>query len=237
MAKIIGNTTATSNPQPDWGQTDSTKSNYIKNKPDYDGSIAAILSRLDELEYVPITINSFTHSVGVVELGRIITSIPFAWSLNKTPTTLKIGNTTISTSASNYTLSIPNGIGSTTAYTLTASDSKNTATKSVSVQFCNGVYYGVAADSAVDSAFILGLDKTLQGGRNKTFPVTAGSGQYIWYAIPTRYGACTFNVGGFDGGFTLANTVSFTNSSGYTENYYVYRSDNANLGTQTIKVS
>lgn len=33
MAKIIGNTTATPNPKPDWNQTDETKANYIKNKP------------------------------------------------------------------------------------------------------------------------------------------------------------------------------------------------------------
>lgn len=33
MAKIIGNTTATPNPQADWNQTDSTKADYIKNKP------------------------------------------------------------------------------------------------------------------------------------------------------------------------------------------------------------
>lgn len=33
MAKIIGNTTATPNPRPDWNQTDETKADYIKNKP------------------------------------------------------------------------------------------------------------------------------------------------------------------------------------------------------------
>ena len=33
MAKIIGNTTATPNPKPDWAQTDETKADYIKNKP------------------------------------------------------------------------------------------------------------------------------------------------------------------------------------------------------------
>ena len=33
MAKIIGNTTATPNPRPDWMQTDETKADYIKNKP------------------------------------------------------------------------------------------------------------------------------------------------------------------------------------------------------------
>lgn len=33
MAKIIGNTTATPNPRPDWDQTDAAKADYIKNKP------------------------------------------------------------------------------------------------------------------------------------------------------------------------------------------------------------
>lgn len=33
MAKIIGNTTATPNPQPDWEQTNQAKADYIKNKP------------------------------------------------------------------------------------------------------------------------------------------------------------------------------------------------------------
>lgn len=33
MGKIIGNTTATPNPRPDWLQTDETKADYIKNKP------------------------------------------------------------------------------------------------------------------------------------------------------------------------------------------------------------
>lgn len=33
MSKIIGNTTATPNPRPDWNQTDANKADYIKNKP------------------------------------------------------------------------------------------------------------------------------------------------------------------------------------------------------------
>ena len=51
------------------------------------------------------------------------------------------------------------------------------------------------------------------------------------------YGTPVFNVGGFDGGFTKAASISFTNASGYTEEYAVYRSDNSNLGTKTIKVT
>lgn len=81
------------------------------------------------------------------------------------------------------------------------------------------------------------MSKALQSNKAKTFDVTTGSGQYIWYAIPSRYGTPSFNVGGFDGGFSKVSTVSYTNPSGYTENYDVYRSDNANLGKKTVKVS
>ena len=41
MAKIIGNTTATPNPQPNWTQTDSTKADYIKNKPEVGETVTA----------------------------------------------------------------------------------------------------------------------------------------------------------------------------------------------------
>lgn len=44
--KIIGDTTATPNPCPDWNQDDPTKVDYIKNKPDWE----ALMSRIQELE-------------------------------------------------------------------------------------------------------------------------------------------------------------------------------------------
>ena len=45
MPKIIGNTTATPNPRPDWNQTDETKADYIKNKPE-------ILTEADVVELI-----------------------------------------------------------------------------------------------------------------------------------------------------------------------------------------
>lgn len=50
MAKIIGNTTATPNPRPDWNQTDETKADFIKNKP----SIGAIAKK-DEITKTDLT--------------------------------------------------------------------------------------------------------------------------------------------------------------------------------------
>ena len=51
MAKIIGTPIATPLPKPDWNQTDSTKGDYIKNKP-------KIISGKAQLELVAGTISS-----------------------------------------------------------------------------------------------------------------------------------------------------------------------------------
>lgn len=40
IREIIGNTTSTPTPRSDWNQEDSTKADYIKNKPDIERIIA-----------------------------------------------------------------------------------------------------------------------------------------------------------------------------------------------------
>jgi hypothetical protein len=92
--------------------------------------------------------------------------------------------------------------------------------------------------ATIDSAAVLGLTRKLQGSKAITFTANAGATQRIAYAFPARYsGVPVFNVGGFEGGFSLASTFQFTNASGYTETYDVYLSDNVNLGSTTVKVS
>lgn len=206
-----------------------------------DKTLSDIKDRLAELEYVPISIIKFSLDKGTNELGSIVAEVKFTWKTNKAPKTLKIGSNDIpigGKTEGTYTLSGQN-INTKTDFTLVADDGKNKTSKSATVNFCNAVYYGVKTlGTSIDNAFVTSLtEKTLQSTRAKTFTVTAGVDQYIWYALPVSYGACKFNVGGFDGGFSLAETISFTNDSGYTENYYIYKSDNANLGTQTVEVS
>ena len=99
---------------------------------------------------------------------------------------------------------------------------------------------GCAAKPAIiDSGFIKGLTTSVgwASSRQKfTKTIDCPSGKYIWYAYPARLGGSMFKVGGFQGGFEPVQTVSFTNDSGYTENYYVYRSTNAGLGTAEVQV-
>ena len=189
----------------------------------------------DEFNYKPIAINSFTNNKNTQEMGTTITDVILNWTLNKKAKTLTLDSVDIPVTDTSKTLTGQN-ITTNKTFTLKAVDEKNaSATKTTAITFLNGVYWGAKGVPAqYDSAFILTLTKGLQGNKNKTFTATAGENEYLFYALPTRYGVVTFNVGGFDGGFTKVATVEFTNASGYTESYDIYRSDNANLGIQTV---
>lgn len=204
-----------------------------------EGRFTSIEERLADLLYEEISVTSYTVSPNVAELGSTVRSVTMSWVLNKEPTALTVGGTNVSpVKTGTRTVS---GLSQTEnrSWQLVATDERSvTVTRNATLYFYNGVYYGVgAAQENVDSAFIRSLTKTLRGSKLPNFTVTAAEGQYIYYCVPTRFGKCTFTVGGFTGGFTEPETVSFTNASGYTEDYYVYRSVNAGLGSQSVTVS
>lgn len=201
--------------------------------------VANLKKEVEELSYVPINITSFNCNQSTVELGTIINSLTFNWGLEgSSPVSTYLNNTLLNNTLRSYTLD-DLSLNSSTTYTLKVTDSKGTTkSRSMGVNFYNGVYYGASkVPSEINSTFILTLGKHLQSTRTSTFNLTMGSSEYAWFAIPTRYGIPTFNVGGFDGGFSIISTIQFTNSKGYTESYDVYCSDNANLGTNLFKVT
>ena len=214
--------------------------------------------------YKAIAINSLTlNRNSVYEVGEPVTGFDATWVLNKTPAeqTITVPGATGSedtviienigadvrstTALTGYAAELWSGVkkqvktSGTVTVALTVKDDRGAAaSKTASIQWLNGVYTGAAAAPAtIDSAFIRTLTKSLPGGRAKTFTVNAATGAYIWYACPVRYGTPAFNVGGFDGGFGKVATLDYTNPSGYTESYQVWRSDNAGLGSTTVVVS
>ena len=201
------------------------------------GDTSELEARIDALaQFVNYTdIATFTMSPASVEIGSASASVALAWTFNSTPSSLTLNGVSKSVSSTGETVTAADD-GSThkVEYTLATSS----GSRKVTFNFWPKVYYGAAAiPESVNSAFLLGLSNgALAGSRARTFTVNAGSGQYIWYASPVNYGDCAFSVGGFDGGFEAAQTVSVTNASGYTQNYYVYRASNANLGSTTVVV-
>lgn len=197
--------------------------------------VQTLEGQVAQLLYTPISITSFGHTAGTRELGETVNNVTFNWTTNKTPTSLKLNGESIEPELKSKELRNL-GITSTRTFKLIASDEKGSVEKSTSIYFYNGVYYGVGNVPHVDSDFIKELSKDLRANKKPEFTVEAGSNQYIYYCLPVRMGTCSFTVGGFTGGFTLVDTIPFTNPSGYEEEYYIYKSDNAGLGETTVYV-
>lgn len=182
----------------------------------------------------PFDISSISVAPNISQMGSTV-SAKLTW--NYTHSIIK--SQTINNEAIENTLRTKTftGVTTTTTYTLAAtSNSDVKKSKSATITFANGVYYGKSTTSTYDSALISGLTKQLSNSKNRTITVNAGAGEYIFYCIPSRLGTCSFNVGGFDGGFSKVATVNFTNSNKYAEKYDIYKSDNANLGNTNVTI-
>lgn len=140
------------------------------------------------------------------------------------------------------TVSITNASGFTENYKVYASTNANLGNSSLvtttSSSTINRLYYGV---STVTSGFTesniesLSTSTVTNDNTQVWSEITAGSGQYLVFAFPKRLGTVVFYVGGFEGGFESPETVSVTNINGWTEDYYVWRSTNSNLGATTVE--
>lgn len=198
--------------------------------------INSLNEEIENLKYKAITITKFTSNVNVIEIGSTVSKTVLTWTLSTTPATQNINNTIINNSLRTYTSSESYKTDKT--FKLTVTDSKNaTASQSITVRFYNGVYYGASSSTTYNSTLISGFTKALTNTKARTITVNAGTGQYIYYCIPSRFGTCTFTVNGFNGGFDKVSTISFKNSSGYSENYDIWKSTNPSLGNTKITIS
>lgn len=216
--------------------------------------ITEINSKLADLMYEAITIPSFsvssltstgtggTFTKSPVELGTTVTSVTLTWSTSKSPSALTLDGVAIDATKKSHTYS-DLSLKDSKTYTLKATDERGAApTKTTTLTFCNRVCYGAAAaPDTINSDFVMSLaTRNLATSRtNNSVKYNAGEGQYLWYCVPTRLGQCSFTdvETGLGAGLSLVDTISVTNASGYTENYYVYKSDYAGLGSLTVKVS
>lgn len=184
-----------------------------------------------------------TYKNGPPTSATVQTS-PNAWA-----STLNMGSPnytgpTNSTASTNYPT--PSGASyGTVSFTLSAAKSGSTQTKTATVSFGNGVFWGVTSVSgSYTEAQVEALGPAtpvLQTTRNRSsFTATAGVGEYVVFAYPKRMGLASFvdNVTGVAFSMLAPETlVGRTNIPGFTEDYYVYRSTYANLGAVDVKVN
>lgn len=140
------------------------------------------------------------------------------------------------------TLSINNFAGYTENYEVYVSDLANlgsgTFMTSTSDLTIDPLYYGITTktDTFTEADIEgLGTNEITNDNTQVWDAVTTGEGEYMLFAFPKRLGTVEFWVGGFEGGFEDPETVSVTNSNGWTEDYYAWRSTNSNLGETVVE--
>ena len=199
---------------------------------------------VDDLAYTAIAFISASATNSSNEIGSTVRETVVTWSLNKEPEnlTIKFGSEaaeSLDKSARSKSYS-GKTITSNTNIVITATDERGAqASRTVSITFQPRAYWGVAQDKeSYENADILALSgSALTSTRARTINVNAGEGEHIIYAIPSSFGTPTFRINGFEGGFVKVGTIDFTNASGYSQNYDIYKSVNPNLGSTQVVVS
>lgn len=188
-----------------------------------------ILLRLNNLEYVPQTITSFTNNKSVNEKGDNVSSVVFSYGFNKTPTTSSINNGVGNVTGTSKTATV--NLTTDTTYILTASDSTTTVTASTSVTFMNKIYWGTNANTSLNNSAVLALtNNTLSTAKNRTI-VLNGSGQYVYYCYPASMGDATFTVNGLVSTAWTKTTQDVTNAFNNVTSYNIYRTNTLQNGT------
>ena len=209
----------------------SKYSSWTNVKKALDGIIAKV-------DYIKPEITSFTSTAQeVYEVGETVSNIVFNWTTNKDVTTQTLTDCTIN--AVSRTATYTNDITSNKTFTLEIGDGQNTASKNISISFRNKIYYGSASiPSSFDSAFILGLsNKQFATGKNGTYTVNVANNEYGFLAFPSSFGnISSVYIGGFDTEVVNCGTISFTNASGGTTNYNIYRTGRDGLGTIKMEI-
>lgn len=193
---------------------------------------------LDKLYYVKPSITSFNMSPSTTqyEKGQTVSSLSFTWSYNKDITSQSLSNCNITLSDREATYSTP--ITSNKSFTLTCSDGENTASASKNITFFDKIYWGSKAEGTINSAFILSLsDKKFATAKAGTYSMTVATGEYGYIAMPTSFGILSSVwIGGFEATVDDMGEIDFTNASGYTSKYKIYRTGKSGLGSINMQI-
>lgn len=201
-----------------------------------DSALDKILSKI---YYIEPKITSFTMTPPATEyeIGTVVDDLQFNWSLNKEIVSQSLTDCTITVDDRSATYS--ESLKNTKTFTLTISDGEKSATASKTIKFLNKAYWGSAEEPTdYDSAFILGLSSNkLSSGKNGTYSMTVGNGQYGYLALPTSFGTVTSCwIGGFEVSLSNCGSIAFTNASGNTSSYTIYKTERSGLGSISMEI-
>lgn len=181
----------------------------------------------------PLDILSFKATPAICEIGGS-ENVVLSWTISGGYETIRINDEVVTGDTSSK--SVPN-VRTDTEFTIAVTNIKGqTVTAKANVTFVNHVYIGTDATGAYTEGVIKAFDDDeLTDSRARSIRYTAND-EYLYYAYPKRLGASEFESNVGSGGFMDPRVVSVNNHSGYTEDYYIYRSANKLSGTFKINV-
>lgn len=182
----------------------------------------------------PFALNSFTVSPSAALIGSAVASVTASWATSSTPDTGSIsdryGSVPLAFPATSKVLNNVSRTAPDVTFTLSVTRGAATKTKTATLAFLNNVYSGVSVNPRPTLAEITAGAPTLASSRARTLTFNCTGGRYFWFAYPARFGAGTFKVGGLSYTDAAAQTVSVTNTAGYTEDYLVHASNVIQFG-------
>jgi hypothetical protein len=196
------------------------------------------------------SITSFSNNRNTLEKGQSIgptgtfSTITFNWGYSPgSPDTSQTINNGVGSivplSAINKVYSPLINITSNITYTLTAVNNMISYPASTSISFKLKRYWGVSASddpiaSSVNTYALLGtfldsINEEFATARQTTKTFDCSLGRYFYFFFPVVWGTVDpqLQIGPFPVSLAYTGVITgFTNQSGNSENYYVYRSDN-----------
>jgi hypothetical protein len=208
---------------------------------------------------ISFAINSFTLNRNNLEIGQAIgptgvyPDITFNWSYNMVPDTSQTIDHSVGAitplSALTKVYTPGSNITANTNYTLTAVNASIPYTASAALTFHNKRYWGVSSSAdpfgagintyALLGTFLDAVSEEFITSRQTTKTFNCTGGKYFFFYFPTSFGTSSpqVQVGAFPVVISYVQTLAFTNQSGHTENYYIYRGDNVyNTSALTVQV-
>ncbi len=206
----------------------------------------AVTGISEDLIKATYAVATFTNTAGTQLIGTTLNNFTLNWTYNRNsdnPTSQSINNGIGAVAVGLRTRAVvAAGLVSSTVYTLSGfgddalyGGTNAPFSQNQTISFLNYRYFGVnsailTTGADIVTAFDAAPTREFASTKivSKTFNASAGTPpNYLYYAYPTSFGApttTTFN------GFTFTDydlsTVSLTNSAGYTEDYYILRTNN-----------
>lgn len=182
--------------------------------------------------YKAPSIDSFSISPSLKEVGEVVTSVTPTFSFNKVMKNVKINN-----AAATSGTAISGSWTESTDFTLTATDGKNSVEQAKRLVFGKKVYIGSNVNELTATVNnITGLSNNAVKTGKSYGNFTTSSRGFVYYAFPDSWGVPSYASGGFTYSFVKVGTVKIT-AHGDTADYALYRSGSIIPSSTLINIS